>query len=169
MTDDITRIYRAIIADAGTDATELKLALDELVLQVRPRIESGEIALNIDDAIRAAGRAADKRDGLRVDGTLRAIARGEDSFEMDDDPLLDMVVTLGGGRRKIWRHVNQDDLREMDSLRYQNLHAQQIAYKRWRDEYQPWVAILFRHPTIGAAVEAGDLPADAVLFGGDAA
>lgn len=169
MTDDITRIYRAIVADAGADATELKLALDELVLQVRPRVEAGEIVLDIDDAIRAAGRAADKRDGNRVDGTLRAIARGEDSLEMDDDPLLDMVVTLGAGRRKIWRHVNQDDLREMDALRYQNLHAQQLAYKRWRDEYQPWIAVLFRHSTIGAAVEAGDLPTEEVLFGTDGA
>ncbi len=107
MTDDIARIYRAIIADSGVEATDLKVALDELVLQVRPGIESGAIVLDIDDAIRAAGRAIDKRDGGRVDGVLRSIARGEDALELDDDPVLDLVATLGAGRRKIWRFVTR--------------------------------------------------------------
>ncbi|GAA2007830.1 hypothetical protein [Nocardioides kribbensis] len=167
MTDDIARIYRAIIADSGVEATDLKVALDELVLQVRPGIESGAIVLDIDDAIRAAGRAIDKRDGGRVDGVLRSIARGEDALELDDDPVLDLVATLGAGRRKIWRFVTQDDLREMDALRFQNLEAQRIAYKRWREEYQPWIEVLFRHSTIGDAVTANDLPT--VLVVGDGA
>lgn len=165
MLDDIARIYRAIIADGGTTHVDRKAALDELVLQVRPRVLAGDIDLDIDDAIRAAGRAADERDGNRVDGVLRAIAQGQDSLEIDDDPVMDLVVTLGGGRRKVWRFVNADDLREMDSLRFQNLHSQQLAYKRWRDEYEAWASVLLRHDTIGDAVLAGDLPSEQELFG----
>lgn len=158
MSESIARIYRAIIADANTEGIDRKEALDELVLQIRPLVQSGDVALDLDEAIRAEGRRVDERDGGRVDGVLRAIARGDDALDLDDDPVLDLVVTLGAGRRKIWRHVNRDDLREMDSLRYQNLHAQQLAYKRWRDEYEAWVTVLFRHPTIGDAVLANDLP-----------
>lgn len=153
-----TRIYRAVVADSGLDTISRKEALDELVVQIAPLVRAGKVAVDTDDAIRAAGRLVDDGDGRRADAVLRAAARGEDSLDLDGDPVLDLVTVLGDGMRKSWRHVTADDLREMDQVRYRNMRSAADGYDRWRRDYEPWLTILFRHATLADAVAAGDLP-----------
>lgn len=157
--DAVTRIYRAIVADAGTEGIARKEAMDELVAQVTPLVRSGVVEVDPDAAIRAEGAACDDADGRRADAVLRAAAEGEDALDLEGDPVLDLVTVLGDGMRKAWRHVTVADLREMDQVRYRNLRRASDAYDRWRREYEPWLEILTRHATLGEAVSAGDLPA----------
>ncbi len=153
-----TRIYRAVVADAGVDTISRKEALDELVTVVTPLVATGVVVVDADDAIRRVGMAVDDADGRRADAVLRAAARGEDNLDLEGDPVLDLVTVLGDGMRKAWRHVTAGDLREMDQVRYRNMRQSSDAYDRWRRDYEPWLAVLFRHPTLGDAVLAGDLP-----------
>jgi len=166
MTDIITDLYRAIVADAGAEGITRREALDQLVEQVIPLWKSGDVELDPADLIRQAGRAVDESDGHRADDALAQIAAGADDLSLDADPLLDCVVTLGRGRRKTWRWIVAADLLEMDANRFGNVVAVTRNYReKWKPQIDAWLPVLMRHPTIGAAVEAEDLPQiDAGLF-----
>lgn len=154
----VLRFYRAAVESAGDDGTTRKEALDAVVFLIMPMIAAGQVTVPIEDAIRAAVERADRIDGQRADDVLRSAARGEHSFGTDGDPILDVVVVLGEGRRKTWRHVTRHDLTEMDRLRYRNMRSAADAYDRWRRDFEPWLEVLLRHATLGEAVESGDLP-----------
>lgn len=156
--ETVRRVYREVIANAGTEGTTRKVAFDEATERLLDMIESGRTQLVVEDAIRASLYAADDGDGKRADAVLRAAARGEHHLDVDGDPILDVVVVLGDGNRKAWRHVNRFDLTEMDRLRYRNMRSAADAYDRWRRDFEPWLEVLLRHATLGDAVESGDLP-----------
>lgn len=170
MNDDITRLYRAVVADAGREGITRHDAIELVVEQARPLVESGAIVLNADDLIRQMVKKADESDGNRADRVLADLTAGVDDLGVDCEPLLDFVVTLGRGRRKAWRFVGRTDLDEMNEIRFGNVRAAQTAYfKGFKPQYDAWLPVLIKHPTIGAAVEAGDLPGrEADLFGGAA-
>ena len=165
MSNDIVRLYRAVVADAGAEGITRRDAIEQVVAQARPLVKSGAITLDTDDLIRQMVRRADESDGNRADHVLASVAAGADDLSLDGDPLLDMVVTLGRGRRKAWRHVTRTDLDEMNDLRYGNVRAAQTAYhKGFKPQYDAWLPVLLKHPTIGSAVAAGDLPGAKTLF-----
>ena len=165
MSDDITRLYRAVVADAGTEGITRKDAIEQVVAQARPLVASGAIVLDTDDLIRNMVKRADEADGNRADHVLADIAAGHDDLGLDVEPILDFVVTLGRGRRKAWRFVGRTDLDEMNDIRFGNVRAAQTAYfKGFKPQYDAWLPVLLKHPTIGAAVEAGDLPHADTLF-----
>lgn len=165
MNDDITRLYRAVVADAGREGITRRDAIELVVAQARPLVQSGALALDTDDLIRQMIRRADESDGNRADHILASVAAGADDLGLDGDPLLDMVVTLGRGRRKAWRFVGRIDLQEMNEIRFGNVRAAQTAYyKGFKPQYDAWLPVLIKHSTIGAAVLAGDLPAAQMLF-----
>lgn len=163
--DTISRLYRAIVADSGTEGIRRADALDQLVDQVLPLWRNGQVELNPADLIRAAGRRIDEADGAAADDMLAAIAAGVDDLGLESDPILDRVVTLGRGHRKTWRNVVAADLQEMDANRYGNLRSAQVSYhKRWKPQVDAWLPVLMRHSTIGDAVEAQDFPRLDALF-----
>lgn len=165
MNDDITRLYRAVVADAGREGITRREATELVVEQARPLVASGAITLNTDDLIRQMVKRADEADGNRADHVLADLAAGADDLGLECEPLLDMVVTLGRGRRKAWRFVGRVDLDEMNDIRFGNVRAAQTAYHRgFKPQYDAWLPVLIKHPTIGAAVAAGDLPTTATLF-----
>jgi hypothetical protein len=166
MNDDITRLYRAVVADAGVEGITRRDATEQVVQQARHLVDSGAIVLDTDDLIRQMVKRADESDGNRADHLLADLAAGQDDLGPEVEPLLDYVVTLGRGRRKAWRFVGRIDLQEMNEIRYGNVRAAQTAYfKGFKPQFDAWLPILLKHPTIGAAVEAGDLPhSDADLF-----
>lgn len=165
MNDDITRLYRAVVADAGREGVSRREAIEQVVQQARPLVAAGSLVLDTDDLIRQMVKRADESDGNRADHVLAQVAQGVDDLSLDADPLLDMVVTLGRGRRKAWRFVGRVDLDEMNELRYGNVRAAQTAYfKGFKPQYDAWLPVLLRQPTIGAAVEAQDLPDLSTLF-----
>jgi hypothetical protein len=163
----ITNLFRAVVADGGLTKVQLRDAIHDVAEQVQPLIDSGEVVPDTYSWVKAIVMAADKRDGGRADEILAALARGEDDLTLDVEPFLDYVVTLGRGGRKIYRHLTAVDLDEMDELRHHNVRSVNRSYHRdWKPRYQSWRLVLRRNPTIGAAVEAGDLPvAEAPLFG----
>lgn len=161
----IANLYRAVVADAGTQGITRREAIELVVEQVRPLLTSGDVVLDMDDLIRQAVRRCDESDGNKADHVLAAAAAGEDNLDLESDPVLDLVVTLGRGNRKAWRFVTRTDLDEMNEIRLGNVRAQTTAYyKGWKPQYDAWLPVLFRNPTIGAAVLAGDLPATDTLF-----
>ncbi len=165
MNDDITRLYRAVVADAGREGISRREAIELVVAQARPLVSSGALVLDTDDVIRQMVRKADEADGNRADHLLAELASGADDLGVEVEPLLDYVVVLGRGRRKAWRFVGRTDLDEMNDIRFGNVRAAQAAYfKGFKPQYDAWLPVLIKHPTIGAAVEAGDLPHAEALF-----
>lgn len=78
---------------------------------------------------------------------------GQESLDFED--LLDVVVTLGGGRRKPWRFVNESDLDSMDEVRFGNLAKQQAAYTAWRPKYTALLTAFRIHGSAAAVYKAG--------------
>jgi hypothetical protein len=141
-TREILREVAAELSDPD-EGTTLAPMREEFIGRVRALIDAGDLKIPVDTAILAAFREADEHDGKSADKTMARRLRGEDSLDMDDDPGLAIVVTLGGGRRKPLAQINADDLREMDTLRYSNLRNAQNAYDVWRtDTYDPGLAAL---------------------------
>lgn len=165
MNEDIARIYRAVVADAGREGITRKAATEQVVVQARPLINSGALVLDPDDLIRQMVRRVDESDGNRADHILAEIAAGQDDLGVECTPYLDTVATLGRGSRKAVRFIGRNDLIEMNEIRFGNVRAAQTAYfKGWKPQYDAWLPILVRNDTIGSAIEAGDLPAAETLF-----
>lgn len=154
----VEAVYREVVAEAGVEPMKRQEAFDIAVERITALIDDGVIIVPADQAIRAALLAADERDGRSVDRVLSAMLAGQDGLDYEVDPMLDTVVILGGGLRKSFRHVNDDDLRDMDALRYQNLRSAQDSYHRWREQFEAWAPCVRRHGTVGAAFAAGDVP-----------
>lgn len=154
--DDVTRIYRKIVGSAeaseGIQRSEaIALATDELVAMTM----AGDLIIPANEAIRAALREVDRTEGQRADGVLKRLIGGQAALDIDGDPLLDVVVTLGSGLRKPWRSVTMQDLMDMDQNRYANYRKVANAYDEWRGLFDPALQILIKYSTVGAAAEAG--------------
>jgi len=152
---DVLDVYRHVVATVEDESIQRQEAFQQAESRLLEMYDEGSLKIPANEAIRAALLEVDKRDGSRADAVLEAALSGQDSFGMEGDPILDVVVILGEGRRKLWRHVTSDDLREMDRLRYRNLRSQQHAYETWRDSYEPTLEALSRFPTFGDAVQHG--------------
>lgn len=157
--EKIRDLYRAAVADAGTEGITRETAIHEVAAQIQPLIDSGAIKPDVYSWVKQLCVSVDKKDGASADSVLAAIARGEDDLSTDCPPYLDFVVTLGRGRRKAYRFLMIDDLDEMDELRHRNVRSVNRSYHRdWKPGYLGWRPILRRNLTVGAAVQAGDLP-----------
>lgn len=154
--DAVRTEYRNAVAKIGSTATDVnKLdAFAHAAEALRQRIHSGELELPIDDALHAALKVADEKDGRAADNILARIARGEIGLDMWPDPLLDVVVTLGGGRRKAWKHVTADDLSSMVELRKHNTNAARRAERRFIKDVTAVYDQLVSAGTVGAMVAA---------------
>ena len=154
--DAVTTEYRSAVARLGS-AKQTADRLDAFAHAseaIRQRIHSGELELPIEDAIHAALAAADSRDGQAADKILAQIARGELGLDIWPDPRLDIVVTLGKGRRKAWRDVTADDLSDMAELRNQNTKAARRAERRFLKDVQSVYGTLITAGSVGAMVAA---------------
>lgn len=118
--------------DDAADRQEcVKLAAD----RIAEGIASGVIDRpEIGEQIRRDLRRQDESDKSASDRMIDLLVYGgQDALDFED--LLDVVVTLGGGRRKPWRFITEFDLEEMDAIRYGNLERQQAAYSSWRPKF----------------------------------
>lgn len=164
----ITNLYRTVVGEGGVESIDRRDAILEVARRAQPLIEAGELVPDTHSWIKSQVIAADKRDGIAVDKTLDALSAGkEDDLALGVTPNLDKVVVLGGGRRKVYRHLTLEDLDEMDELRHRNVRSVNRSYHReWKPTHDGWRAILLRYPTILDAIEAGDRPQrDSDLFG----
>lgn len=151
----VTDEYRRAIARFGSASMHVnKLdAFAHASEAIRGRIHEGEIEIPVEDAIHAALTAADSRDGQAADSILAQVARGELGLDIWPDPKLDMVVVLGRGRRKAWRHVTADDLSLMVELRKQNTNAARRSERRFIKDVEAVYAGLITAGSIGQMVE----------------
>lgn len=156
-TDTITRIYREATAEAGPEGADRQDTIMVCANRIAREISAGRLSYELDDFIRSELIRVDESDGKKADAILRLAATGQGSFEMTDD-LLEVVVTLGAGRRKQWREVTATDLRDMDTVRYRNLRNAQIAYNEWRVSYDAALPVLMQFGTFGDAHAAGGFP-----------
>ena len=129
----VTEEYRRAVETHGDDHAGINRqdAFAHANAAIRARLHSGEVELPIDDAIHAALVEADGRDGASADKILARIARGEVGLSIWPDPMLDVIVTLGNGRRKPWKRVTADDLQDMAALRTRNTNAARRSERRF--------------------------------------
>lgn len=154
--DTVSRVYREAIADQGPEGADRQLACDTAAGRLRKMIEGGVIDLPIERAIRAELMRADERDSRRADNVIKRLLSGTGSLFTDEgDPILDLVVTLGKGRRKAWRDVTDTDLADMTALRQGNVRSAVLSFDEWRNDVAAALPVVVAHGTIGAAVHAG--------------
>ena len=125
--------YRRAVANRGdrADGINRQDAFAHAAEALRARIHSGEIEIPVEDALHSALMAADGREGAAADSILGRVARGEIGMDLWPDPLLEVVVTLGAGRRKPWKFVTAEDVRSMVDLRRANTRAARRAERRF--------------------------------------
>jgi len=155
--DTITRIYREALAEAGPEGADRQEVLMVAAARVAMEVRSGRLAYTIDSFIQSELIKVDESDGKKADTIIRAAAIGQASFDLSD-AVLDVVVTLGNGRRKSWRDVNSDDLVAMNEVRYRNYKAVRDSYQDWFKSYRAIAPVLLQYKTFGAAVAAGGFP-----------
>lgn len=153
--NEVARIYRAEIAKRGPGGADRKDVMDSAATRIERMIRDGELQYSLARYIRSELLRADEADGKRADDIIRTAATGQGSFEFAD---MDVVVTLGGGRRKLWRNVTADDLRSMNDVRYRNFRDVKKSYDAWFKNYRLALPVLVEYVTFGAAVAAGGFP-----------
>lgn len=155
-THRVRAIWREVISESDPQEGTTKAEAREVAAErIRELIDSGDLKIPVDTAINAAIDKADTDDGKATDRVLRALIDGTWCMEYEDDPILDYVVKLGAGKRKPWRHVDKDDLVEIEQARYRNLRNAQNAYDEFRGYYDQALPVLMQHATLGAAAQSG--------------
>lgn len=153
----IQTYYREeIAAQSGPEDTAdrqecIKLAAD----RISEGIDDGDIeAPEIGEQIRRDLTKQDESDKAASDRMIDLLVFGGQE-DLDFEDLLDVVVTLGSGRRKPWRYINEFDLEEMDAIRYGNLEKQQAAYSQWRPKFLALRGAWRRHGNVAAVYASG--------------
>lgn len=158
----IKREYQRIVAESGDTGVTKERAASDAADEVARLIDLGEVeAPPVRDALLKIVNVVDGQQGASADRVIARLARGEVGLDLDGDPVLDMVVTLGKGDRKSWRFITAHDLRRMDSERNKNYEAQREAMIRWQSDYTAILPVVMAHRTVGAAVAAGAFSAAA--------
>jgi hypothetical protein len=152
--------YQKVVSQADDpDGIRRTQAIRLTVDSIQRRISNGEIDFDTDGILKSAIRAeverADRSQGRSADAALARTIRGEITLDMEDDPFLNTVVTIGNSRRKSWRNVTADDLREMYELRAENTKRQVEALKQFEQDYHAFQPVLMEYGTVGKAIMAG--------------
>lgn len=155
--ETITRIYRDALAEAGPDGADRQEILMVATARVATEIRAGRLEYEVDSFIRSELLRVDESDGKKADAIIATAATGQGSFELDEASL-DVVVTLGAGRRKAWRDITHADLAQMNMIRYRNFKSVRDSYQEWFRNYRAVSPVLVEFETFGAAVAAGGFP-----------
>lgn len=151
----VSHTYATVVAESDPESgTTTKEAYSEAGTRLEAAVKAGEVEVDLRQVIRQSLERADKSHGRRADKLIADTVAGV-LYMLDTEDQLNTVVTLGGGRRKCWRHVNEDDLVAMDQERYKNLANAQNAYHEWRKSFDIARPILRRHGMIETAHQAG--------------
>lgn len=161
--DVVTAEYRRAISERSSEdtAADRQDAFAFAGAAIRQRIHDGEIEIPLEDAIHAALLHADSREGAAADSILTKIVNGDIGLDLWPDPQLDVVVTLGAGRRKPWRHVTAEDLTAMHGLRRKNTNAARRAERRFLKDVNAIYADVVTAGTVGEMVARARVAATA--------
>lgn len=159
--ETVAGIYADVVGDADPDeGVQRDEAFRIAAEKIHQLVDDGDLKPAIDEVIKAALVEADRKHGRRADRIIRDTVRGQIDLGIPDDPTLRTVVTLGGGLRKLWQDVTEDDLLAMDENRFSNLRSQQDAYTEWRAHFEPARRVLRKHHRVLDAVRAGAFTPD---------
>ena len=158
--ETIATIYRETVAEHGREGVDRSVAIDEATAKVLAEIKAGRYKVDQAAAIRASLIRIDEREGRTADQIIRRAA-GTDGAQLETCDL-DVIVTLGGGRRKPWGEVTAADLAVMNEIRFKNYRQAERTYKEFSEAYELLRESLFMHGTLGAAHAASGLPGAAM-------
>ena len=153
--DTIRRIYRETIATYGSDGVDRQEAMESALATVMVEIRAGRLELNLEHAVLSELRKADEADGRSADAIIDRLAYGLVPLTDDD---LDVVVTLGKGRRKPWGSVTGDDLVQMREIRRENYLKAKGAFDEFAASVNRLLPVLFEYRTVGIAHRNGGFP-----------
>lgn len=160
----IQTYYREAVAahSSPDDVADRQECIKEARDRILEGITDGDIAApDTGDLIARDLLSQDTADKQSADAMIDLLVYGgQDTLDLDD--FLDVVVTLGAGRRKPWRFVSDLDLESMDEVRYANLEKQQSAYSSWRPKFLALRAAYRVHGTTESVYAAGPCGAEAV-------
>lgn len=155
----IRRIYRETIASYGAAGINRQEAMESALATVMIEVNSGRLNLDYEAAVLSELRKADEADGRDADGIIARMSHGQIPLTDDD---LDVVVTLGKGKRKVWREVTGEDLVAMRELRRENYLKAKGSFDEFADNVNRLLPVLFEFRTVGEAhAQGGFPPADA--------
>lgn len=159
MDNTIRRIYREAVASYGAEGVNRQEAMESALSTVMVEVRAGRLDLNLESAVLAELRKADEQDGRDADNIINRLSYGQVPITEDD---LDVVVTLGKGKRKVWREVTGDDLVMMRELRRENYLKAKGAFDEFAANVNRLLPVLFEFRTVGEAhANGGFPPADA--------
>lgn len=139
--------------DAGRENISTCLDSEETAAAaIMIEVQAGRFEVDMKKAIIAELRKVDAAHGRAADALLAKIAAGNTPLVMQD---LELVVTLGGGRRKTWFYVNADDLDAMNDIRYRNYRSARDSFQEFNGNVIAVRPIVSEFGTLGAAFEAG--------------
>lgn len=147
----LTSMYREEVArqTVAEETVDRRTAIAHVIETADAMIGRGDLHVSMHDVLHATLMKIDERDGASTDVAIKEFAAGQYDLEIDNSPLLSMVVTLGAGKRKIWRDFTADDLVELDRLRYRNVASVQAAYAEWRESFDALLPELIAGGSIG--------------------
>lgn len=146
-----------VAARSGVDAADRRECVKYAQDRIAEAIACGEVEPpEIGEQIRRDVLAVDESDKRAADRMLDMLLYGgQEQLEFYD--LLDVVATLGKGRRKSWRNVSWQDVEAMEQEQFDNLNAQVEAYAKKRPMYQALRDALMTHGSVEAVYAAGPL------------
>ncbi len=153
--ETITRVYREAVASYGDKGVNRPEAIESALATLMVEVRAGRLEVDLERALRAELVRADESDGRSADAILRRAAYGEFPLVADD---LDVIVTLGGGRRKAWDDVTPSDLKQMNDIRFENYRKVKESYSAFNAAYMVVRGVVFEHRTFGDAWRAGGFP-----------
>lgn len=152
-TNDIySRVWFETIDAAAETGMSKAEAEEQAVATLMIEVNAGRLTLDLEGAVLAKVRKADESHGRVADSLLAKIAAGDALLFAED---LDYVVTLGGGLRKAWYHVDAADLDAMNEIRYKNYRSVRESFQEFNGHVIAVRPIILEHGTMGAAYEAG--------------
>ncbi|MBK0420389.1 hypothetical protein JD276_15275 [Leucobacter sp. CSA1] len=151
----ITRVYREAVMSYGDDGVDRPEAIESALATLMVEVRAGRLEVDVERALRSELQKADEADGRSADAILQRAAYGEVPLLAED---LDVIVTLGGGRRKAWCDVTPLDLKQMNDIRFENYRKVKRSYLDFNAAYMKVRDVVLQHQTFGAAWKAGGFP-----------
>lgn len=151
----IQRVWRETVASYGAAGVNRREAVEAAENTLMVEIAAGRLTLDTRRAVRSELRRIDEADGRAADSMIEKLAYGQTALIAAD---LDVIVTLGKGRRKAWHDVVPADLAAMVELRQENVNKARASMEAFRMAVARIRETVFVHGTVGAAFEAGGFP-----------
>lgn len=153
--DTVQRVWRETVASYGPEGISRPEAIEAASATLMVEVRAGRLDIDMERAVRAELVRVDEADGRAADNIIERAAYGEVPLT---DESLDLIVTLGGGRRKAWRDVNPDDLDVMSELRFENYRKVRSSFEKFNLAVRRIRSTVVEHGTVGAAFDADGFP-----------